>query len=252
MRIVLYALLLTVLVLTAWASFSQPGAPRPSQPADPAGELMAWGAVVVILAGVGVVYWRWRRQGDEARAAAAARGLSYTRTLASDLREPFTRLPTVSRGVLLHNVLEGQWHNREVAVFDMRPHRKSADQWTYALLPLPGGWPEVRARTVPHGQGAADRTLSALFSTWETIALPAAWGGSATIMTDAPEAAARVIGPETARLVAAARQWRIEIDAEHLLYTEMEKVAAADVSAFLDRVAVLVDALVADRARRAL
>lgn len=250
MRIVLYALLLTMLVLTAWASFSQPGSPRPSPSADPAGELMAWGAVAVILAGVGVVYWRWRRQGDETRAAAAAQGLSYTRTLASDLREPFTRLPTVSGAVLLHNVLEGQWRKRDVAVFDMRPFRKSADQWTYALLPLPGGWPEVRVRTVPHGQGAVDRALSALLSTWETIVLPAAPGASVTVMTDAPEAAAKVLGPETARLVATARQWRIEIGAEHLLYTEMEKVAAADVTAFLDRVAVVVDALVADRARR--
>lgn len=250
MRIVLYALLLTILVLTAWASFSQPGPPRPSQPADSGGELIAWGGVAVILAGVGVVYWRWRRQGDETRAVAAARGLSYTRTLASDLREPFTRLPTVSGAVLLHNVLEGQWHNRDVAVFDMRPYRKSADQWTYALLPLPGGWPEVRVRTVPQGQGTTDRTLLALFSTWETIVLPAAPDASATVMTDAPDAAVKVLGPETARLLATARQWRIEIDAEHLLYTEMEKVAAAGVSAFLDRVVVVVDALVADRARR--
>jgi hypothetical protein len=243
MRIALYAVLLTTFVLVAWFSVSQPGPPEPSPSTDPAGELMGWGAVIAVVAVAGILYWRWRRQGDETREIAVAHGLTFTRLLASDRREPFMLFPTVMRGVLLRHVIEGRWRDREVALFDMSPYRRSRSQWTYALLPLPGSWPDVRVRTGTDGRRAADRAFTAT-----TVAVPVLSGASVPVMTDEPEAAARVVGPETA-LVVAARPVRLEIDAEHLLYTEMEKVAATDVPAFLDRVAVLVDALLADRAR---
>lgn len=67
---------------------------------------------------------------------AAAQQLRFAGTIPSDARAPYTRIDRVRRGVLLSNVMEGQWEGLPIRLFDMP--RGRTPRWTMVLVTVEG------------------------------------------------------------------------------------------------------------------
>jgi hypothetical protein len=68
---------------------------------------------------------------------AAARGLEFVGTIASDGRMPYKRVPRVAQAVLLSNVLEGQWEGLPIRLFEM-VWRRNGPSLTTILVVVEG------------------------------------------------------------------------------------------------------------------
>jgi hypothetical protein len=69
--------------------------------------------------------------------AAAHQQLKFVGTIPSDARAPYTRSEFVRWGVLLSNVVEGEWDGLPIYLFDV-PFRAEPTRWTTILVKVEG------------------------------------------------------------------------------------------------------------------